>query len=187
MRGNPDKPSITDPQRVITLSNGLSVLRAFLALPIVYFLSLDSTAPVVGLILLAIATDIFDGFFARRAHQITNVGKILDPTADAIALLSVVLFMTMDQTRQFPLWFMIVYMVRYLSISLSGVYIMNHYSVVLSSTLLGKLTVLISTAAVFLYVIRVEAVGFYLLLVATAIAIVSWIQYVLLHLSLLRQ
>lgn len=186
MPENADSPRITDPTRIVTLSNGLSVLRAFLALPIVYLLSIDALFGSVVLILVAIVTDIFDGFFARRAHQITNVGKILDPTADAIAVLSVAFFMSLDETRQFPSWFLIFYVVRYLTISLSGVYIMNHYSVTLSSNWLGKRTLLVTVVAIFLYVIRMETVGFYLVLAATVLASVSWLQYMISHVAHLR-
>ncbi len=36
----------------------------------------------MGVILLAFFTDVLDGYIARHYHQITNLGKILDPVAD---------------------------------------------------------------------------------------------------------
>lgn len=36
-------------------------------------------------------TDFFDGFFARRFHQVSTVGALLDPLADKILVVSVML------------------------------------------------------------------------------------------------
>lgn len=183
-----EKPiRITDPTRVITLSNGLSVLRGFLSLPIVYCLAHDYIITVVVLILVAIATDFLDGYFARKAHEVTNLGKVLDPVADSIAVAAVALFLSLDPTRSFPFWFFVLYMTRQLSIALSGVYLMNHYAVVLASNRVGKLTISVTALAILLYVLRIETVGFYIVLLATVLALISWVQYILRHFFQVRQ
>ncbi|MDP6457264.1 MAG: CDP-alcohol phosphatidyltransferase family protein [Candidatus Marinimicrobia bacterium] len=183
-----EKPiRITDPTRVITLSNGLSVLRGFLSLPIVYCLEHDYIVSVVILILIAVATDFLDGYFARKAHEVTNLGKILDPVADSIAVAAVVLFLSLDTSRSFPFWFFVLYMTRQLTIALGGVYLMNHYAVVLSSNYIGKWTVSMTALAILLYVLRIETVGFYIVLLATLLALISWVQYILRHFSQVRE
>jgi len=182
-----EKHKIADPTNVITLANGLSVLRAFLALPIVYCLSLDAIGWTVVLIFLVVITDFLDGICARHAHKVTNLGKILDPTADGIVLLSIVLFMTLDETRNFPTWFLPFYSVRYLMIGFAAIFVMNYSSLTFSSNLLGKWTVCISALAIFFYVIRIEIVGFYILLIATVIGMISWFQYHAFHLSFIRK
>ncbi len=178
---------ITDPTRVITLSNGLSVLRGFLSLPIVYSLAHDYIVAAVVLILVAVATDFLDGYFARKAHEVTNLGKILDPVADSIAVAAVVLFLSLDPSRSFPFWFFILYMTRQLTIALNGVYLMNHYAVALGANYIGKWTVSMTALAILLYVIRFETIGFYIILVATVLALISWVQYILRHFSQVRK
>ena len=101
--------SITQLNRVVTLANLLSILRAFLALPIVYSLARDRIVVAVSLVLFAVVTDWLDGYFARRAHEVTDLGKFLDPIADSIAIAAVVLFLSLDETRNFPFWFFIFY------------------------------------------------------------------------------
>ena len=93
---------ITHPTRIITLANFLSVLRAFLTLPIVYSLAHDWISWAVLLVLFAVATDWLDGYFARKAHEVSDLGKFLDPVADSIAIAGVVLFISLDETRNFP-------------------------------------------------------------------------------------
>ncbi len=109
MPDDSQETSITHPSRVITLANLLSILRAFLSLPIVYSLARDRIVVAVSLVLFAVVTDWLDGYFARRAHEVTDLGKFLDPIADSIAIAAVVLFLSLDETRNFPFWFFIFY------------------------------------------------------------------------------
>ena len=41
-------------------------------------------------------SDAFDGYFARKYNQVTDLGKILDPMADSIARISVFLTFTLE-------------------------------------------------------------------------------------------
>ena len=175
--------SITQPNRVVTLANLLSILRAFLALPIVYSLAHDHIMLAVLLVLFAVVTDWLDGYFARRAHEVTDLGKFLDPVADSIAIAAVVLFLSLDETRNFPFWFFAFYMIRQLTIALSGVYVLNHSHRVFGANTIGKWTVGITALAILLYIVRMENFGFYLILVSTVLASVSWIQYFLRNLN----
>lgn len=177
------KTTITHPTRIITLANFLSVFRAFLTLPIVYSLANDWIGWAVALVLLAVVTDWLDGYFARRAHEVSDLGKFLDPVADSIAIAGVVLFISLDETRNFPFWFFAFYMVRQLTITLSGVYMLNHANIVHGSNMLGKWTVGITALAILLYIVRKNETGFLILLVATALATISWVQYLIRNLS----
>ena len=47
-------------------------------------------------------SDMFDGFFARKLHQETELGKILDPIADKLTLAAVVVCMWYAYHRSFP-------------------------------------------------------------------------------------
>ncbi|MFQ6674432.1 MAG: CDP-alcohol phosphatidyltransferase family protein, partial [Fidelibacterota bacterium] len=124
---------------------------------------------------------------ARKAHEITNLGRVLDPLADAVVILAVTLFLFMDETRHFPGWILILYVLRYLTIALLAVFVMNHFSVSLGSKWTGKATVTVSALAIFLYIIRIQPLGLYVLLVATALAITSWFQYLVGYSSYFRK
>lgn len=63
---------------ILNLSNGLSFLRAPLAL---LFLSENSWARVIA-VGLAMLTDSVDGYLARRQHSTSQFGAILDPAMD---------------------------------------------------------------------------------------------------------
>ena len=176
-RSVPEKKTITHPTRVITLANLLSVLRAFLTLPIIYSLAHNKIVWAVLLIIIAIITDWLDGYYARKAHEVSSIGKILDPVADSIVIAGVALFITLDSSRNFPLWFFIFYVIRQLTITLSGVYSLNHTNVILGANILGKWTVGITSCSILLYIINYIELGFYVLILATILASISWLQY----------
>lgn len=50
---------------------------------------------VAAIFLIASATDLLDGYIARRKEQITTLGKLLDPVADKI-LITAALFLLVD-------------------------------------------------------------------------------------------
>lgn len=63
----------------------------------------------------ATITDGIDGFVARRMHQQTRLGSILDPLADKALLLSALVLLSFnpgDAFEQLPLWFPIVIVSR---------------------------------------------------------------------------
>jgi len=127
--------------RIRTLSNALSLLRVLLVVPI--SLALTAGTPqgrtaAMTLILLAGATDYLDGFFARRMGQVSDLGKILDPVADKIAVGVVAVILTVQGSV--PVWFLAAVVARDLAILAAGVYLTRKKSVVLQSNRLGKWT-----------------------------------------------
>lgn len=81
-----------DTDRVLTLPNMLSFLR-LLGVPLFFWLVVGARADVWAVVLLAVAgaTDWVDGFLARRWHQTSRVGQLLDPIADRLYILTIVL------------------------------------------------------------------------------------------------
>ena len=84
-----DEP--TRENRVWTLPNLLSALR-LAGVPVFLWLVLGPEADgwALGLLVLSGITDYLDGWLARRLHQTSVVGQILDPVADRLYILAVV-------------------------------------------------------------------------------------------------
>src|SRR5439155_6739235 len=72
---------------VLTVPNLISSLRIVL-IPVFVGLILDHDTSTAGLVLFGAvaATDWVDGVVARRRGRVTELGKILDPTADRLAI-----------------------------------------------------------------------------------------------------
>lgn len=70
----------------------------------------------ITILLFAEISDLLDGFVARYANQVTELGKLLDPLADSMFRLSVFLTFTQGLV-QLPLWLVLIFFYRDLMIS----------------------------------------------------------------------
>lgn len=76
-----------------TIPNLLSIFRVVL-LPFYFYFVLEQSFMLAGiLIALSGITDFLDGFIARKFNQITELGKLLDPVADKLTQLVLILSM----------------------------------------------------------------------------------------------
>src|SRR5688572_28402209 len=66
-------------ERLMTLPNAVSMSRLVLA---VGFVTMREPAVRVTLLLVASATDLLDGWLARRRKSVTKSGALIDPVAD---------------------------------------------------------------------------------------------------------
>jgi cardiolipin synthase len=82
-------PSRPPERRVFTIPNVISVAR-LLCVPIFLWLLWAEDRPFAAAVLLAVlgATDWVDGYIARHFNQGSELGKVLDPTADRIMLVA---------------------------------------------------------------------------------------------------
>ena len=72
---NLKKNYMSNPSKVLTLANIISLLRAAAAIPIIYTLNYpEMRAITAAIIILAVLSDALDGYFARKAHEVTHVG-----------------------------------------------------------------------------------------------------------------
>jgi len=80
------------PDRVLTIPNLISVGR-LVCVPVFLWLIFAEDRLVAAAILLAVlgATDWVDGWIARHFDQASEVGKVLDPTADRVLLVAAVI------------------------------------------------------------------------------------------------
>jgi len=98
-------------RRVVTVPNALSAVRILLIPAFVVLIAGEGTR-LAGFLLLGavVSTDWVDGYLARRTGQVTELGKLLDPLADRLAMAAaLVTFVALDL---FPLWAALVILVR---------------------------------------------------------------------------
>jgi cardiolipin synthase len=99
---------------VMTTANKITILRIllvpFFVVEILYYVqSGNELHRLLGLLAFAVATilDGVDGYVARRYNQKSELGTILDPTADKLLLASGIVVLTFDHAPrlgQIPLW-----------------------------------------------------------------------------------
>jgi len=170
---------IGDPTRVLTFANFISMLRALSAIPIIYTMAIPEWQWLTAvLILLAVLSDALDGYFARRAHEVTHFGKWLDPLADFVVIIAIVLYLVLS--GKFPTWFFAFYLSRHIIIASLALYCINYDYMILQANWWGKWATGITTLTVFLHIFQFDAVWWLKnasLYSAAGLAIVSWILY----------
>ena len=176
---NIKKEYMSNPSKVLTLANTISMLRAAAAIPIIYTLNYpEMRAITAGIIILAILSDALDGYLARRAHEVTHVGMWLDPIADFIIITSVVLYLVILEI--FPLWFFMFYIVRHFLIAVPALYFVNTGQYILHSNWWGKWSTGITALTVFLHIFEFGTIWWlktFSLYNALALGVVSWFLY----------
>ncbi len=101
----------TRESRVWTVPNALSMLR-LLGVPLFLWLVLGPEADgwALGVLALSGLTDYLDGYLARRLHQTSRLGQILDPVADRLYILAVVVGLALRDIV--PWWFAVILPLR---------------------------------------------------------------------------
>lgn len=97
----------------MNLPNKLTILRIVLAFIFIIFLFLPGLASKVAaliIFLLASATDALDGYLAKKYNQITDFGRLMDPIADKILILSA--FLAFVQMQLVPAWMVVIIVFR---------------------------------------------------------------------------
>ena len=162
--------------RHLTISNFLSASRIFLVLPMGYCLVTEFPFHrmwTIGIIAIAVATDFLDGFFARRLHQVTDFGKIIDPVADKIGLGAYGLLMAW--TGDVPLWFVVTVLLRDLLILSGGCYIQRKKKIIPQSNWPGKISVNAIALVFLLGTIHVEALtDLFNIAICTSVIMMIW-------------
>jgi cardiolipin synthase (CMP-forming) len=103
----PKGVALYDTDRVWTLPNVLSFLR-LAGVPLVLWLILGPEADGLAVLVLALGgfTDWLDGYLARAWHQTSRIGQMLDPIADRLYILAVLIGLALREIV--PWWLAVI-------------------------------------------------------------------------------
>ena len=156
--------------RVLTVPNLISFARILL-IPVFVLLLLNEGTERAGLLLLGfvVSTDWVDGQVARRTGQVSELGKLLDPIADRLAIAAALI--TLVVVDAFPLWAALLILVRDGAILIAGVWLIRK-GIRIDVRLIGK----IATFSLMFSVPAIAWGNFDLGLHATALAL-GWMAF----------
>ena len=141
MSENEVKQETQDPgKRIWTVPNVLTMLRMAL-IPVYWVLMAQGRMiPALCVYVAASLTDLLDGYIARKYHQITDFGKLMDPLADKLMVLSVMLSMILPMGGRpavLPLAPFIIVLAKELLMVLGGL-LLYRKGIVVYSKIIGK-------------------------------------------------
>ncbi len=172
----------------LTLPNFLSVLRLLLT-PVILFYILcfreSFFLPLLGLYLFTVSLDFLDGFIARRMKQESELGRILDPLADKLLVLGVLIALTLK--AEFPLWLALLIGARDLLIMLASFLLYRRRRIITTSILVGKVTFGTISVLMFVYILDLSgqldllALKEFLTTLSCTFLVWSWVEYYLVY------
>lgn len=159
-------------RRIVTVPNAISAVR-IAAIPIYALMILDPDTTFPGLILfgLVCATDWVDGYIARRTGQVTELGKILDPVADRLAIASGLVALVVRGA--FPVWAASSIVVRDLLMLIVGAAVFARRGIRIDVRWIGK-------RATFLIMLSIGGISWAALdyPLGTALGVFGWLCFV---------
>ena len=126
-----------DVKKNLNVPNILTLVRLLL-IPVYWWLMMvrEDELPALIVFMAASASDLLDGYIARRFSLITNVGKLFDPLADKLMVLSVMLSLVLRGAL--PPAILLIILVKE-SLMVVGGALMLHYQVVVCAHSIGKI------------------------------------------------
>ena len=139
------EPAQTD--RVLTIPNVISFLRIAL-IPVFVVLIVDPNTRRAGLVLFVavVATDWVDGALARAIGQVSDLGKVLDPVADRLAIAAGLIALVVADA--FPLWAALLILVRDVTVLIAGLVLLSTRRARIEVRHLGKVATFALMAAI---------------------------------------
>ena len=174
---------------VWTLPNLLSLFRIGIIPVLVYLLTFSDRVSAIlaaSLFLIASVTDYFDGYLARRNRSVSDLGKILDPLADKLMVIAVLIMLTaMDRPGEpsVPAWLVVVIIARESAVTvIRGIALSE--GIVMHAEALGKYKFTLQAFAVvgllvhYIYWgVDFFVAGIYFLALSAVIAVWSGVSY----------
>lgn len=137
------------------ISNLITVSRIILIIPIVYLIILDSSQYkmlIFGLCVIAALTDILDGYISRKLNMVTELGIVLDPIADKIAMAIILLALVIF--RGFHISLVVLLMYRDLLIVMIGWFVVKRVEKPIMANMWGKINTSLITILVLLFILE---------------------------------
>jgi cardiolipin synthase len=141
---------------LVTLPNLLTVARGLMAIPIALAILDGWFLTALVLAFVAGASDGLDGIVARRTGQTSDVGRLLDPIADKLLLVTIFVSASIPGRGYEPLpwWFVTIAIVRDVGIVVTAlaIYVATRFTG-FRPTLLGKINTCVELGLVGLFLL----------------------------------
>lgn len=164
------------------IPNILTIIR-FILIPFI-FITVISHHYLIGLIIFTISaiTDILDGYIARKYNYITDIGKLIDPLADKLTQISLLLALTI--LNILPWWILAVVFIKECIMIITASVLYSRKDVVVYSKWYGKLATILFYLAIICSLLinqfninfsfRIDLYMYYLAILATIFSLIMY-------------
>ena len=168
--------------KLLTAANATSVARALMVFPIVYLLNawdgqlINFPMWAAFWIAMSIFSDYLDGWFARSYHEVSRLGKFLDPVADKIVIFGV-LFFAKPISQSIPGWFVAFIIFREFFIFVLGYLVSKDSKREMQANRTGKWSIFLTSITFILLIFKLQPWADYFLYLTTLLGSISFVFY----------
>ncbi len=156
------------------IPNLLSVFRVIDLVIVIFLLENSLNIWAFVFFLLGVFSDVLDGYIARKNKTVSRLGTILDPLADKVLIIGVLI--ALIKIMDVPYWMVIVIVFR--EFAVTGLRIVAATeNVVISANFWGKLKTTSQFVALSFLILGYRKIGIYLLLFAVLMTVISGYIY----------
>lgn len=171
-------------EKILTLPNILSFLRLLLVPATVTLISTGHMMWAFVCFLTACLTDLLDGYIARSRKQVTKLGSVLDPLADKLMAISVLLSFAIFKIL--PLFVVIIIFAKEIFMLIGGAFLLSK-KIIIPANKYGKIAGFLLNVSIcsgflckYLYPYYLYAIYVALIFVVIAFvqyAVLAWREY----------
>ncbi len=153
-------------------SSRIILLPIFL---IFFFSNIKYNLIIAGIIFgISALTDLFDGYVARKYNQVTRLGRLLDPLADKLTLITV--FISLAVKKYIPYYLVIIILVREFIILVGSVFVYFNNDDIIRPNKFGKTATFLLYVAAFSYIFRLPIINI-VIYIAIPLTLISGVSY----------
>lgn len=176
----------------LTVPNIISLVRILLIIPLIYYLLEENYLAAVIILVISGLSDMLDGLIARKFNQVTELGKLLDPVADKLTLVAIVVCIGLLIPQSIPL--LTVLIIKDMLMLAGGFFLLKKgitppaakwYGKVATTIFYISMVVIVLGKAVFNYENEILTVS--LLTITTASMLFALVKYFKIFLEMLRE
>jgi cardiolipin synthase len=160
---------------LFTIPNYITFLRILLIPVYIYYFIQGNIFAAAVFFALSAVTDFLDGFIARKFNLESKIGKLLDPLADKLTIISILLVMI--YLNIIPHFLSLIILTREIFILLSGIITYFFGLNFINPSFIGKFSIALLYLAIALKLLEIDFFGDVLFYFVIPINIISAIDY----------
>lgn len=160
----------------MTIPNILTFVRLLLIIPAVIFALNEMYIWALVIFTLACITDLLDGYIARRFNMVSEIGMMLDPLADKLMAMAMVVIICLKGIL--PMFVLYIVVAKELIMIIGGMILVKR-GVPSPANIIGKMAALIYNVAIMLAFLYQYVAPFHeiVMYVALGMLVIAFIQY----------
>ena len=172
--------------KILTISNFITFLRMFSGIPLILFLERMNISNEyfyysIYVVLFIVISDVLDGYIARKTNTVSSLGKILDPVADKICLMCVLVYLIDIYHIPFLIFFILLSIRDVVLISYT-VYLILYRNIVTQANNWGKFFIFITMLMIVFHLYNLNSfIATILYMASISLLIISMVVYVKEH------